>query len=278
MCIKNFYYKKKNSKKLNLDKIEKFIFLFTSKRTTKDNIPETIETNIQQDEALKEYNTLREKIKDIQKDVAARYRNSRNDFSLFELVRNSKHFGIDLGNYLGTKEEINVYRFLYLLHSLIILEHHETGLSSLIKNLQGMDPNLTLNFFKRDLYTFQKILFSNYSLLRYLGHLLGASEPEDISRTLCLFYDIELYSIDFPQEPPSKRKGGLLLFNILKNPGLEISSAFVVNKTDITDSDFLPAYYTKFGYYLDNIIAECNYFSAVDPENPGNNAENKVRM
>ncbi len=278
MCIKKFYYKKKNSKELNSDKIEKFIFLFTSKRTSKDNPPEAKETNEQQDEAIAEYNTLRKKIKDIQKDVAARYRNSRNGSSLFELVRNSKHFGIDLDNYLGTKEEINVYRFLYLLHSLIMLEHHETGLSFLIKIVQKINPNLTLDCFKKNLLAFQKNLFSNNRLLRYLGHLLGASEQEDISRTLCFFYDIELYSIDFHQELPRKRKGGLLLFNILKNPGLEISSAFVVNKPDITDSDFLPAYYTKFGYYLDNIIADCNYFSAVDPENPDNNAENKVRI
>ncbi len=277
-CIKNYYYKTKNSSDYNSYLIEKFIFLFTSKRTTKNNPPETIDTNIQQDEDLAEYNTLRQKIKNIQKEVAARYRNCRNGSSLFELVRDNKHFGIDLGKYIGTKEEINVYRFLYLLHSLIMLEHHETGFSSLINNLQGMDPNLTFDGFKRNLYTFQKKLFSNNSLKRYLGHLLGASEQEAISRTLCFFYGIELYSIDFPKEPPSKRKNGLLLFNILKNPGLEISSAFVVNKSDIKNSDLLPALYTKFGYYLDNIIADCYYFSTVDPVTPGNNAENKVRI
>ena len=96
-CIKEFYYKKKNSDIYNLYKIENFIYLFTSKRTSKSNTPKTKETNKQQDESLAEYNTLRQKIKNIQKEVAARYRNCCNGSSLFELVRNNKHFGIDLG-------------------------------------------------------------------------------------------------------------------------------------------------------------------------------------
>ncbi|MBD5112360.1 MAG: hypothetical protein HDT42_07505 [Ruminococcaceae bacterium] len=275
---KKNYEKNKNSDIYNLIDVENFIYLFTSRRTNKGKTQETNETNEKQDEALAEYNALRQKIKKVQADVAARYRNCHNGSSLFELVRRKNHFGIDLGKYLETKDEINVYKFLYLLHSLIMLEQREARFSMLINNVQRKDSNLTLDCFKKNLYVFQEKLFSNDKMLIYLKHQLGTCLPEDISRILCFFYCLELYSIDFPQEPPSKRKGGLLLFNILKNPGLEISEAYVVNKFDIANTAELPAYYTKFGYYIDNIITVCKKFTSIDIENPDNDAENKVRM
>lgn len=68
---------------------------------------------------------------------------------------------------------------------------------------------------------------------------------------------------------------GMMLFNLLKNPSLEISEAYPINELDVHISSELKAYYTKYGYYFDNIIEECKGFIEVNEEN---DAKKRVRM
>lgn len=270
--IKDFYKKSKNSKSEEVDNIEKFIYLFVSKRTQKDKSEDTLQ------EVDAKYLNLREKIKKIQNDIAERYRNNSNGSSLFELVKNTDLFGLNLNKYLGTNEEIYVYKFLYLLFSLFWLDHNKTNFYNLLKELETMNPRLSLTNFKLNLHDYQDILFSNQEALEYLICNLGG-DYEDVSRTLCFYYAMEQYSIKTDiTDSRKKRKGGILLFNILRNPGLEVMPAYVINKKEIENTNKLPAFYTKYGYYLDNIINECSEYETIHAENSQNTYQNKARI
>lgn len=119
-----------------------------------------------------------------------------------------------------------------------------------------LEENIKAKDFQNNLYHFQNLLFTpkGLAILKNLCKELGLSSPEAFSRCLCFFYCIELYSLNSGGVSAEKFSQGMMLFNLLKNPSLEISESYPINELDEYMPSELKALYTKYGYYFDNII------------------------